>query len=49
MNISCHLIHGLNFGIEHISKDLEAGIDETCILVDLGLLRLCIGMGDDDE
>lgn len=49
MSISFHLIHGLSFGIEHVSKDIEEDIFESCIVADFAFVRCIIGVGDFDN
>ena len=46
MNITFDLIHGLAFGIEYVSKDLDQEIDESIIIIEFACVRAIFWTGD---
>ena len=49
LSLDVFIIHGLQFGIEYVGKDLDFDIDESCVVVDLGIFRFIIGTGDYEQ
>ena len=49
MQVTFELIHGLCFGIEHVSKNDEEMIDESVIILEIGFFRWLIWLGDYDS
>ena len=42
MSIQTSLITGLSIGVEYVQADEEAGIECSCILIDLLVFRLVV-------
>lgn len=46
MDLTFDVFYGLGLSIEYVAKDLDAEIDETCVIIEVACFRWIIWTGD---